>query len=148
MNDLEVALLNDWSFNIVSFSESDADLPSLENLLDNMDPQLFCRENPMNTARLQTFIKTEIKFYRDVYLSGAPGDRGYATNALTFYEAFLSGLFLDSFDSIIVVADDWYRVILFDARQFGSEIDLLHHIDQFPGDSFVMRGSGFMNYSY
>jgi hypothetical protein len=55
---------------------------------------------------------------------------------------------LDSFDSIIVVADDWYRVILFDARQFGSEVDLLHHLDQFPEDSFVIRGSGLMNYSY
>jgi len=148
MNDLEVALLNDRSFNIVPFS--DADLASLENLLDkDMDPELFCRENPMDIARLQTFIKTEIKFYRDVYLSGAHGDRGYATNALTFYYAFISGLFLDSsIDSIIVVADDWYRVILFDARELGSEVDILHHLDQFPGNSFVMRGSGFMNYSY
>lgn len=55
---------------------------------------------------------------------------------------------MDSFDSIIVVADDWYRVILFDARELGSEVDILHHLDQFPGNSFVMRGSGFMNYSY
>jgi hypothetical protein len=148
MHDPEVALLSDRSYDIVPFS--DADLASLDNLLDkDMDPQLFCRDdNTVDTARLQQFIKKEINFYRDVYLSGAPGDRGYARNALTFYYSFLSGSFLDTFDSMFIVADDWYRVILFDAVQLGSEVDVLHYVDQFPGESFIMRGCGYMNCTY
>lgn len=92
---------------------------------------------------LEGYIRGEIEYYRSVYLSGDEGEMPFARNALTFYFAFLHGLFMDVFHSVIIVCDDYYRVIGFDATDYRMEVDILFHLENIPADAFLMRGCGY-----
>jgi hypothetical protein len=137
----EIPNITETRYSIIPFTHED--MLQFNRLLSRkFKSQLFCDDESQKDD-LEEYIRGEIQYYRSVYLNGDEGEMHFARNAMTFYFAFLRGLFMDAIHSVIIVCDNYYTVIGFDAKDYRTEVDILFHLENIPGDAFLIRGCGY-----